>query len=85
MMTAGPGTGGVCVQNPWYLQYGEHGQGRGRRPAAAQAAMKRRTFDDTPPRFPFVGKIQCVALYKGALNLARKISGVTRVIRRKDG
>jgi uncharacterized protein DUF3551 len=23
MMTAGPGTGGVCVQNPWYLQYGE--------------------------------------------------------------
>ncbi len=25
MMTAGPGTGGVCVQNPWYLQYGEHG------------------------------------------------------------
>ena len=39
--------------------------------------------DNTPPRFPFVGKIQCVALYKGALNLARKISGVTRVIRRK--
>ena len=29
MMTAGPGTGGVCVQNPWYLQYGEHGQGQG--------------------------------------------------------
>jgi hypothetical protein len=25
MMTAGPGTGGVCVQNPWYLWYGEHG------------------------------------------------------------
>ena len=22
MMTAGPGTGGVCVQNPWYLWYG---------------------------------------------------------------
>lgn len=27
MMTAGPGTGGVCVQNPWYLWY----DGRGRR------------------------------------------------------
>lgn len=24
-MTATPGTGGVCVQNPWYLWYGEHG------------------------------------------------------------
>ena len=23
MMTAGPGTGGFCVQNPWYLAYGE--------------------------------------------------------------
>lgn len=22
MMTATPGTGGSCVQNPWYLQYG---------------------------------------------------------------
>lgn len=22
MMTAGPGTGGSCVQNPWYLWYG---------------------------------------------------------------
>jgi hypothetical protein len=22
MMTAGPGTGAYCVQNPWYLQYG---------------------------------------------------------------
>jgi Protein of unknown function (DUF3551) len=21
-MTATPGTGGVCVQNPWYLRYG---------------------------------------------------------------
>jgi hypothetical protein len=21
-MTGGPGTGGVCVQNPWYLWYG---------------------------------------------------------------
>jgi hypothetical protein len=29
MMTGGPGTGGQCVQNPWYLWYGEHGQGRG--------------------------------------------------------
>ena len=29
MMTATPGTGGSCVQNPWYLWYGEHGQGRG--------------------------------------------------------
>jgi hypothetical protein len=28
MMTGGPGTGGSCVQNPWYLWYGEHGQGR---------------------------------------------------------
>jgi hypothetical protein len=25
MMTGGPGTGGVCVQNPWYLWYGAHG------------------------------------------------------------
>jgi hypothetical protein len=25
-MTATPGTGGVCVQNPWYLWYGEHGE-----------------------------------------------------------
>ena len=24
-MTATPGTGGICVQNPWYLWYGEHG------------------------------------------------------------
>ena len=23
MMTAGPGTGGSCAQNPWYLAYGE--------------------------------------------------------------
>ena len=22
MMTGGPGTGGSCVQNPWYLAYG---------------------------------------------------------------
>jgi hypothetical protein len=29
MMTGGPGTGGSCVQNPWYLWYGEHGQGQG--------------------------------------------------------
>ena len=29
MMTGGPGTGGSCVQNPWYFWYGEHGQGRG--------------------------------------------------------
>jgi len=27
-MTATPGTGGVCVQNPWYLWYGEHGSSR---------------------------------------------------------
>jgi hypothetical protein len=26
MMTAGPGTGGSCEQNPWYLWYGEHGE-----------------------------------------------------------
>src|SRR5882724_3803401 len=25
MMTATPGTGGHCVQNPWYLWYGERG------------------------------------------------------------
>ena len=25
MMTAGPGTGASCVQNPWYLWYGERG------------------------------------------------------------
>jgi hypothetical protein len=34
MMTAGPGTGGSCVQNPWYLWYGERGPattGRGGR------------------------------------------------------
>ncbi|HEY6993807.1 MAG TPA: DUF3551 domain-containing protein [Xanthobacteraceae bacterium] len=29
-MTATPGTGGVCVQNPWYLWYGEQGSGTGR-------------------------------------------------------
>ena len=23
MMTGGPGTGGSCVQNPWYLWYGD--------------------------------------------------------------
>ena len=23
MMTAGPGTGGSCAQNPWYLAYGD--------------------------------------------------------------
>jgi Protein of unknown function (DUF3551) len=34
MMTAGPGTGGSCAQNPWYLAYGErpkdrpHGSGK---------------------------------------------------------
>ena len=36
MMTAGPGTGGFCVQNPWYLAYGEGGNAgttpRGKRP-----------------------------------------------------
>jgi Protein of unknown function (DUF3551) len=31
MMTAGPGTGGSCVQNPWYFAYGE---GRKSGPAA---------------------------------------------------
>ena len=25
MMTGGPGTGGTCVQNPWYLWYGPNG------------------------------------------------------------
>jgi hypothetical protein len=27
MMTATPGTGGQCVQNPWYLRYGAQQQG----------------------------------------------------------
>jgi hypothetical protein len=34
MMTAGPGTGGMCVQNPWYLYYGSNNStttGRGGR------------------------------------------------------
>jgi hypothetical protein len=26
MMTATPGSGGYCVQNPWYLQYGSGGE-----------------------------------------------------------
>ncbi len=26
MMTATPGSGGHCVQNPWFLQYGATGQ-----------------------------------------------------------
>jgi Protein of unknown function (DUF3551) len=35
-MTATPGSGGYCVQNPWYLQYGPGGEksdtpGRGER------------------------------------------------------
>jgi Protein of unknown function (DUF3551) len=30
MMTATPGTGGQCVQNPWYLAYGSKGQTDGR-------------------------------------------------------
>jgi uncharacterized protein DUF3551 len=25
MMTATPGTGGACVQNPWYVRYGPGG------------------------------------------------------------
>ena len=28
MMTATPGTGGSCVQNPWYARYGEPGRGQ---------------------------------------------------------
>ena len=34
MMTATPGSGGSCVQNPWYLWYGPNGPsttGQGRR------------------------------------------------------
>jgi uncharacterized protein DUF3551 len=27
MMTATPGTGGSCVQNPWYLWYGRNAPG----------------------------------------------------------
>jgi hypothetical protein len=35
-MTATPGSGGYCIQNPWYLQYGPAGErpdttGRGER------------------------------------------------------
>ena len=42
MMTGGPGTGGSCELNPWYLWYGEHGQGRaGDDRRRSQAAMKR--------------------------------------------
>ncbi len=26
MMTATPGSGGICVQNPWYLESGRGGQ-----------------------------------------------------------
>jgi hypothetical protein len=26
MMTATPGSGGICVQNPWYLRYGPGNQ-----------------------------------------------------------
>jgi len=26
-LTATPGSGGTCVQNPWYLYYGEGGSG----------------------------------------------------------
>ena len=29
MMTATPGSGGSCVQNPWYARYGEQSQGQG--------------------------------------------------------
>ena len=29
MMTATPGSGGSCVQNPWYSQYGEQSQAQG--------------------------------------------------------
>ena len=29
MMTATPGSGGSCVQNPWYVWYGADGQGQG--------------------------------------------------------
>jgi hypothetical protein len=29
MMTATPGSGGSCVQNPWYAWYGTDGQGQG--------------------------------------------------------
>ena len=33
MMTATPGSGAHCVQNPWYLQYGSgESTGRGERP-----------------------------------------------------
>jgi hypothetical protein len=31
MMTATPGTGGSCVQNPWFLQYGPSGPSAGDR------------------------------------------------------
>ena len=31
MMTAGPGTGASCYQNPWYLAYGSGSNGTARR------------------------------------------------------
>jgi uncharacterized protein DUF3551 len=30
MLTAGPGTGGTCTQNPWYLTYGADPKSRRR-------------------------------------------------------
>jgi Protein of unknown function (DUF3551) len=36
MMTAGPGTGAFCVENPWYLAYGE-----GRKPVPARGERSR--------------------------------------------
>ena len=38
-MTATPGSGGYCVQNPWYLQYGPGGE---RADTTSRAERKRR-------------------------------------------
>jgi hypothetical protein len=49
MMTATPGTGGSCVQNPWYARYGEQGRGQEvgerRRPSGNEARRRSRRKD----------------------------------------
>jgi hypothetical protein len=38
-MTATPGSGGICVQNPWYLWYGQSG---GKRDFMGRAERRKR-------------------------------------------
>jgi hypothetical protein len=45
MMTATPGTGGFCVQNPWYLQYGPGGPSTETR---GRGEPRRRAVDRRP-------------------------------------